>query len=199
MAHQLNLIDERLLPVAARPSVAALLALAGVCVVVAWGHLSWERGQLARSLAQPGAEAVASDGTPGADAAHDARLAQLLRDERLRDALAGFSDLPQHSARRLQQLAAALPDQLWLSEVELQGSRGVRIVGGTLDPAALSGYATRLGQLEDFSGLPLQALTVEQAERPVDESALTGVKPPAWHHFVLTSGSMTATHEEAAR
>ncbi len=164
-------------------------------------HLGWERRQLAHSLAQPGAEAVVADGTLPADAAYDARLAQLLRDERLRDALAGFADLPQHSAQRLQQLAAALPDSLWLSEVELQGSRGVRIVGGALDPAALAGYATRLGQLDGFSGLPLQALTVETAGRPDGDTAGTdtALPAPAWHHFVLTSGSMPAVRDEGSR
>lgn len=196
MSYQLNLIDERALPVPARPSVAAVLALALLCGGVGFAHLHWERAQLARSLAQPGADTVASGEEAPVDPAYDARLRLVQRDERLRDALAGFRDLPLDSAARLQQLAAALPDALWLTDVQLSGSRGVRIAGGALEPAALAAYATRLGQVPAFSGLPMQAFSVEPTH---DEAARRDAGDPtsaaatahtAQHHFVLTSGQM---------
>lgn len=201
MGYQLNLIDERALPVPARPSVAAVLALALLCGVVGIAHLHWERTQLARSLAQPGADTLAGGEEAPADPAYDARLRLVQRDERLRDVLAGFRDLPLDSAARLQQLAAALPDALWLTDVQLSGSRGVRIAGGALDTAALAAYATRLGQVPAFSGLPMQALSVEPTldEAPPRDA---GSHAPAaataralHHHFVLTSGRMLVDGE----
>jgi Tfp pilus assembly protein PilN len=201
MGYQLNLIDERALPVPVRPSVAAMLTLALLCGGVGFTHLRWEGARLARSLAQPGADAVASSEDLPADPAYETRLRVVQRDERLRDALAGFRDLPQDSAARLQQLAAALPDALWLTDVQLSGSRGVRIVGGTIEPAALAAYASRLGQVPAFSGLPMQALILEPTHdavvrRDADQAASAAAPPRAvQHHFVLTSGQMQADDE----
>lgn len=203
MSYQLNLIDERLLPVPQRPSVAAVLAVAVLCGIGGVVHLHWERSQLARSLAQPGAESLATSEEVPLDPVYETRLRQLQRDERLRDALAGFSDLPQDSAARLRQLAAALPDALWLTDVQFSGSRGVRIAGGALDTAALAAYATRLGQVPAFSGLPLKALSVEPArdDNAAAESGDGAAPPPATrvvhHHFVLTSGPMAAADNDS--
>ena len=201
MGYQLNLIDERALPVQARPSVAALLTLSLICGGVGVAHLHRERAQLARSLTQPGAETLAGGEEVPADPAYDARLLVVQRDERLRDALAGFRDLPQDSAARLQQLAAALPDSMWLSDVQLSGSRGVRIAGGALEPAALAAYATRLGEVPAFSGLPMQALSVEPtsdeaARRDTgDNASVAAMARAVQHHFVLTSGQMPVDDE----
>lgn len=204
MAYQLNLIDETLLPVAVRPSVATVLVLSAACVLAGTGHLAYERSQFARSLAQPQADDVALDAESGPEAAFDTRLVQLQRDERLRDALAGFRDLPLDTAQRLQQLSAALPDQLWLTEVEFSGSRGVRVAGGALDPSALSAYAARLSQVPVFSGLPLQAVTVEptrvdaaQAEGGDAAAAATAPARAPHHQFVLTSGQLAGGDEGA--
>lgn len=189
MRHALNLIDQRLLPVPARPSAAALLALALLVVSSLAGHFGWERLQLAQTLALSGADDPVPSAEAAPDAEYDHALRALQRDEVLRDALAGSTDLPQDSALRLRELLAELPDALWLVEVELSGQRGLRITGGALDSAALAAYAQRLGRLDAWRGTPLQVLNLEPRR---DETAAA---VPS-HQFVLASAGVD---EGAAR
>jgi Tfp pilus assembly protein PilN len=193
--HALNLIDAKLLPSPAQPSLAMLLGVLGLAIAGAAGHLSWERMQFARTLALPGAAEAAAEHLEPSDPAFEQRLAQVQRDEALRDALAGFSDLPLDSAARLRALAGVLPDSLWLTEVEFSGRTGLRIAGGALDTAALPGYVARLGQIDGLRGLRLQFVSVEpHSAEAVDADATqadaSAAARAAQHRFVLASSDM---------
>lgn len=203
MRHALNLIDPGLLPVPTRPPVSVLL---GVLVLAVGGlgvHYSWERTQFERTLALPGVTESGLEGEEHADPAHAQRLHRVVRDEALADALSGIIDLPRDSAARLRALTQALPDSLWLTEVELGGRSGLRIAGGTLDSAALAPYVARLGQIDGLQGLPLQVVSMEphqpesasldgEPAAVADAPAVKPVAPPAQHRFVLEGGGLSA-------
>ena len=191
MKQQLNLIDPKLLPKAARPSVVELVSILAVASVAVLGHYSWEHARFVAVLAQPGTgQAAAAPDEGASDAALETLQRQVERDELLRDGLARASDLPADSATQLRQLASALPDTLWLTDVELSGRTGLRIAGGAQDVAALTIYAARLGEIASLKGRPLQALMVEpqRTESRGDSEASTAESRPSHHLFVLASG-----------
>ena len=199
MKQQLNLIDIKLLPVAARPSVATLLCVVATATAALVAHYGWERAEfnrtLLRSASEPAAAANPAAAAGAPDTAQQALRLEVERDELLLEGLARASDLPTESVGQLRQVAAALPAALWLVEVELSGRSGLRIAGGTLEVADLSAYARRLGEISSFKGRSLQTLTLEprrpepRGEGSQDEA---GQMPP--HHlFVLASEEPRAT------
>lgn len=199
MRQHLNLIDPALLPVTAWPSVPGLLGLLALVGALVLGHYGWERSRLAQALLQA---AGAPAGTPEPvvpDPVRQALQHQVERDELLRDGLARASDLPADSVGQLRRVAAALPDTLWLIDVELSGRSGLRIAGGALDVAALTTYAARLGQIDSLKGRPLQTLTLEP-QRPVAGTEAEGAAPatlPPHHFFVLASGDAQGLTRDA--
>ncbi len=201
MKQQLNLIDPKLLPVPARPSVLSLLVLVAVVAVAVQAHYGWERTQYNRALAQAGAEPGAAPEAAAAepDAALQALQRQVERDELLRDGLARASDLPADSVGQLRQLAAALPNALWLTDVELSGRNGLRIAGGTLDVGSLSAYAMRLGEIAGLKGRPLQTLTLEpQRPEALNDTEGAGAESlPPHHLFVLAGGEPPASSKDS--
>ncbi len=199
MRQQLNLIDVRLLEAPVRPSLLVLAAIVAAAALGVGGHFSWERSAyqklLARSAAEP-MDAATVERAP--DATFEARLRQIDRDELLLAVLTRVTDLPVNSAALLGQLAAALPDTLWLAEVELTGSRGLHISGGALDVAAVAVYANRLGKIATLGGVPIQLLTIEPraAESAETAGAHDGSAPatlPAHYHFNLASETTPAS------
>ncbi|KNZ33512.1 MAG: hypothetical protein AD742_06385 [Methylibium sp. NZG] len=201
MKQQLNLIDPRLLTAAARPSAITLVIMLGLAAVAVQAHYGWERLQLKRALAgssvEPAAAAPVDDAASQAERALQALQRSVERDELLLDGLARASDLPVDSVSQLRQLAAALPQALWLTEVELSGRTGLRIAGGTLDVAALSGYAARLGEIAALKGRALQTLTlVPQRPEPANGAAAEADALPPHHLFVLASGEPQTTAKD---
>lgn len=192
MRHALNLIDAKLLPQPVRPPIPVLLSTLALALSGLLGHFAWERSQFAATLARPGAAEALSEVEQPPDPAFEERLRQVQRDEALRDALAGVTDLPRDSAVRLRALARALPDALWLTEVELSGRSGLRIAGGALDPSSLAAYVARLGQIDGLRGLPLKVASVEPLlpQASDAEAAETPSKPlerDVRYQFVLAS------------
>ena len=199
MKQQLNLIDPRLLPVPARPSVATLLALLAAAGVAVLGHGGWERAHYDEALAPPGALKAEALEVSGPDPALHTLQRQVERDELLRDGLARASDLPIDSVGQLRQLSAALPNTLWLTDVELTGRNGLRIAGGALDVTALATYAARLSNIASLKGRQLQALTVEpqQPEALGDADGAAAERLPPHHLFVLASDGAQALNKDA--
>ena len=184
MTSQINLVDAALLPTPAliggrAAAVIVAVALLGVAV-----HGGMESAQLRAALAASPAQATlqaTSTAIAAADAASApaggvaAQTQQLQRNLALRDALAQAHRLPNDSARVLQQVMAALPESLWLTEIDLRGSQSIRIAGGALDASALAGFSAGLARIDALKGTPVLVLQLEPQVRAdgasVDASA----------------------------
>lgn len=187
----INLLDRRLLPAEPLVRAAPAIALLGACALVVLGHGLFEQQRLQRALAAvaeqtPAEAAVAPTGAdPGSDVAQ--LRARLAIREALLAALKSETAQPADPARTVRHVVAALPETMWLTEVELHGARDMRIAGGTLDPMALAEFARRLAASEALRGLGLQTLRLE----PEAHMAASGEGPaaPATHLFTLASQS----------
>lgn len=214
-----NLLDARLLP--REPVLRADIALAAFAAltlaVLGHGALEGHLAQKALAMAaaaQAGADAASAPGTaPGAGPATGAPAAagstaagaapglpdlrsQLAQSEALLAALRGEKDMLQAPAATLRQVLAALPENMWLSEIDLAGARELRIAGGTLQPQALADFARRLGELRALQGLALHNLRLEALAAPA--AAEGRPAPPAMHSFVLSSAAGTLGAADAA-
>ena len=161
MTQQINLIEPGLIPARDWCNGRVVVAATGALALAIAAHFAFEKQALTQVLA--GSVAAPAEGT-----ASDATLTQLqegegklARSETLMRAARGLADLPADNAARLETLISALPDSLWLQEVEFTRERGVRIVGGATDAAALGGFSRRLGSLAAFRGLPLHVYALE--------------------------------------
>jgi hypothetical protein len=206
MTQQINLLERSLLPkrewCTGRSIVIGVGVLAGA-VVAHYAHekLALQR-VLASGLSAPTAQASGAEPSDGIETqVRDGQL-RLAKGEMLMKAVGGLSDLPRDNARRMQTLIAAMPDTVWLQEVEFSSERNVRIVGGMTHSAALAVFSQRLGAAQAFQGLPLHvyALQPREAEPEVaappakaasasdgpDERA-PAIVPPTLYGFVLSS------------
>lgn len=211
MMQNVNLLDARLLP--HEPVLRSAVALAAFALGAAavLGHGIGERWLTQRALAAataassssaPGAETGASPGSEAGAAApapaDQALQVQLARAEAQLAALRADSSLPAAPARTLRHVLQALPDSMWLTEIELAGARGLRIAGGTLQPQALSTFAQRLGESTTLRGLGLQTVRLEPYPMPAGTAA-DGPPPAPMLRFVLaSSGEGAAAGEEGA-
>ena len=195
---QINLIDPSLRVVrdwlGGRSIVAAGLVL-GLSV---GGHWAYEQATLSHLLkvaaaAPPPADAGTSAGTSPIELQLQDAQRSLAGGERLLQAVAGLTDLPRDNARRLRSLISAMPDTLWLQELELNGERGLRIAGGATDAAALTTFAQRLGALPAFHGTPLQVFKIDPRAAPERKDAASADAAPdidarlPHYAFVLSS------------
>lgn len=177
-----NLIDRALIPPQPRlPTawVATALALVALAVGV---HALFERHWTTLTLAH---EAPAAKAPPDSDAAPDAELARRVAQRAaLLAVLQREAKAPQDPAGTLLAIAAALPESMWLTEIELSGARGLRIAGGTLDVQALSEFARRLEH--PLSGIGLATLRLEK-QAAVSAEQTEPPSTPAAHHFTLAT------------
>ena len=178
MTSQINLVDASLLPKPALIDGRAAAAIVGVALLGVAIHGGMESAQLRSALAANPALATT---TPAADDASAparglaAQAQQLQRSLALRDALAQSHSLPGDSARLLQQVMAALPDSLWLTEIDLRGNQSIRIAGGAMDASALAGFSASLARIDALKGTPVLVLQLEPQVRAdgasVDDSS----------------------------
>jgi hypothetical protein len=206
MIQQINLLEPSLLPKrewCTGQSIVIGAALLASAVVAHYAHekMSLQRMLASSSPAAPTAQASAATGD-GIDAQlRDGQL-RLARGEMLMKAVGGLIDLPRDNARRLQTLFAAMPETIWLQEVEFSSERNVRIVGGATDSGSLTSFSRRLGATEAFQGLPLHVYSLQPREAepgvvlPPEAAAsasdapaerATAVVPPTLYGFVLSS------------
>lgn len=180
MSQQINLIDPSLRVV--RDWVGARNIIAGgvAIALLVGGHWAYEQMTLSRLLKAAAAAAPAVDPVAGAG---DPQLQEaqrgIERGERLMHAVAGLTDLPRDNAQRVRSLIAAMPDSLWLQELEFSGERGVRIVGGATDAATLTSFAQRLGSLPAFKGTPLHVFRIDPRAAPQRAAAAAPDTPSA--------------------
>ncbi|GEM_PF-2058778 len=192
-AQQINLIDPALRVkrdwLAGR-TIAGVAAALGLAV---GAHGVLEQTRLSRLLASTSTAAPepAASAEPSATETElrEARR-EIARGERLLQAVAGLTDLPHDNARRLRNLIGAMPDTLWLQELEFSGERGVRIAGGATNVAALASFAQRLGAQPSFQGAPLHVFKVDPRAapaRPDAEAAAPADEHAAHYAFVLST------------
>ncbi|MDP1693095.1 MAG: PilN domain-containing protein [Burkholderiaceae bacterium] len=196
----INLADARLLPPRPALSGALLLALLLAATLGVALHGGIEQRRLARALAAGAEPLPATDASepPGAAGAAPELQQRIAKRRALLDSLDAAQALLPDAAGSLERLLAALPETLWLTEVELHGAQGLRITGGTLDVAALGTFAERLAQVPALRGMPIETLrlSLDAATPPSGAGEATATLPPS-HRFVLASAGATA--QEAPR
>lgn len=184
----INLVEARLLPPLRLLSGLRLATLIAAGALLVFGHWGFERVALSRALAMD-STAEQADTNHRSVAAKDGladlreRVAQR---EALRDLLAA-DHLPQQPAALLRSVIDALPQTLWLTEVEVARERALRIAGGALDAAALNSFAAALAQVPSLRGMPVHTVRLEPAGKDGDA--------PAGWRFVLASGSVATQAE----
>lgn len=178
MTSQINLVDASLLPKRALIDGRSGAAIVGVALLGVAIHGGMESAQLRSALAANPALATTTSAADAASAPVGrlaAQTQQLQRNLALRDALTQAHSLPDDSARLLQQVMAALPDTLWLTEIDLRGNQSIRIAGGALDASALAGFSASLARIDALKGTPVLVLQLEPQVRAdgasVDDSS----------------------------
>lgn len=194
MTQQINLLDPSLAPLRDWCNGKFVLGLGVALALGTAGHVAYESRALANFLAStlsaPQDSALAS---PDASDAPMAELkARVSANQNLLHAVGSFAELPSDNAARLRSLIGAMPDSLWLAEVEFSIERGVRIAGSTLDAKALAGFSDRLGAQPAFRGLPLHLFALQPGEsEPVGDARGPDGTPapvPLRHYgFLLSS------------
>jgi len=201
MTQQINLLELSLLPKREWCTGRAIVAVASILAGAVGAHYLHESAGIKRALAS-GSPASSSAAAP-AKTIDPIELqlrdgqSRLARGEMLMKAVVALTDLPRDNARRLQALIAAMPDSVWLQEVEFSGERGVRIVGGAMQSAALAGFSQSLGATKEFQALPLHVYALAPRDADVQENEERA--PPTPHYrFVLSSvDAERVAHKEA--
>ena len=179
---QFNLFDRSLLPPPPDWLMRGALALVGIGLLAAALHGAYERRALAQLMAAPGSE---SEATPEAE---DAELRELTdrvaRRSALRQSYRRSGGGLEHVGDTLAGIAAALPEDMWLKEVELGAERSLRVSGQVLQAASLQVFAARLQQAPGVKGVPLHSLAVERVEPESDNDPT-----PARLRFVIQAGT----------
>ena len=181
-----NLIDERLLPTRQLLSGARVIAIGVLGLLLVGGHAVVESQRYAQ-LNTDAAALAATAAVDGGETDDTAIQAQISRRQALRDLLAKVEQRPFDSAALLRQVVAALPERVWLTEIDVLGTQGLRIAGAAIDSAALNAFAERLGRIESLRGVPIQTLRIEPLKTDADDGATA--KPAAAHAFVLASAA----------
>ena len=188
MPQQINLIDPSLQPPPQRLSPALLLVTLGLGVSVVASHFVWEKMWLAHELAAATASAPVEQ-EAGADVSASApdttALDRLAQREALRDLLRQQVAMPDGSATLIADILRVLPDQVWLTELELGAQRSLRISGGTLDTAGFGLLSTRLTSVAALQGIPLH--TVRLQPQPTQGGDGEPAAAPQSQLFVLAS------------
>jgi hypothetical protein len=192
MPQQINLIDESLRPVRQRLPASALLATLAVASSLLATHYMWEKWSLARALSHavvppPAVSELATD--TATQAREEARLAQR---EALRDLLRLQVSVAEGSASLLGDIIGAMPENMWLTELEVGAARTLKIGGGIANSASFGLFSSRLEHITALKNLPVH--TVRLGPR-VLESAGSGPERPApeGRLFLIAGGASDDT------
>lgn len=198
MPQQINLIDAGLLPQRQRLPATTVLAVVASALTLVLAHFAWERVALARALAPLAQGEAAPPADPGDAGTATGLLTaeQLARGEALRDLLRQQPTVPDGAAQLMEQIVQALPDALWLTELELGAARAVRISGGATDAASFGQFTTRLSSIALLQGVPIGTVRLEPhsaaaADTAADASAGSEAGAKA-QLFVLASAVAAA-------
>ena len=190
MRAQINLVDPSLLPqvqhLPAKRVLLLVLCAAGLVTM----HYSYERVQLGKTVAMGASNEATANPLLDAstDEAFEILQKQLNRDELLRDGLSKLTDLPEGTADVLANVIAALPEQLWLTELEFIGKRGIRLRGGATAHRGLAEFSSKLAKVSALAGLPVEVVSLRPATPTASEAvnqspASAPVISPTADHF----------------
>lgn len=181
-----NLFDRSLLPPPPDWLMLGTLTLAAAGLVGLAAHGVYEKQALAALMAAPGepADAAAQD---GGDAELRELTERVARRNALRQSYRQSGGSLEQAGALLERITAALPDDMWLAEVELGADRSLRVAGLALQAPSLHGFTARLQQAAGVRGVPLTQFSVERIE---PESA-TDPMPPRLK-FVIQGGNAAA-------
>lgn len=196
MTQQINLLDPSLVPLRDWCNGKFVLGLGLALTLGTAGHVAYETQALTSFLAK--ALPTVPDTDTAQQAQADAPLAELRArvnaNQGLLQAVGSFAELPRDNATRLRALIAAMPDTLWLQEVEFSVERGVRISGSALDATALAGFSARLGGQPAFRGLPLHVFALQPEERNDGTATADAPARSAPQHYGFLLSSIDAAH-----
>ena len=196
MTQQINLLDPALLPQHDWCNGRFILGMGALLAIVIGGQSAYEQQAMSRLLANSTMAAPAEASTAAIDGEIAELKGQLASSEALLRAAGGLSELPKDNATRVQALIDAMPQNLWLDEVEFGINQRVRISGGVGDAGGLAAFSRRLGEAQAYSGLPLRVVALEPQDSELAErrdKSVTLNAPPvnAAFHFVLSSTDST--------
>ncbi|MBX9715400.1 MAG: hypothetical protein K2X42_02265 [Burkholderiaceae bacterium] len=192
MTQQINLLDAALLPQRDWCNARFIVGTSALWVALVGGQWVYEKHALSTLLAASAPVDAEQADTLAIDAEIAELSTQLAGGEALLRTAGGLTELPQESAARVQALIDAMPQNLWLDEVEFGTNQRVRISGGVGDAAGLAAFSQRLGESGAYNGLPLRvvALAPRESEAPEPSEASATLKAPpmnAAFQFVLAS------------
>jgi hypothetical protein len=189
----LNLVDRSLLPPPPDWLGLGLLASAALGLLLVIGHYGYERHALRMALHSPGSEAQGSD-----PASEDTEMLELsersAQRAALRDALRQAGTGVEQISGVFEGVTSVLPADMWLDEVELHGSRALRIEGQALLAGSLARFSQGLASVQVLKGLPVQSIDIETvvpARTQLGEQAEAGATAVPVHRFKLSSGRGT--------
>lgn len=197
MTQQINLLDAALLPQRDWCNGRFIVGTGALWVALVGGQWVYEKHALTTLLAVSAPVESAMADTPAIDAEIAELSTQVAGGEALLRTAGGLTALPQESAARVQALIDAMPQNLWLDEVEFGTNQRVRITGGVGDAAGLAAFSQRLGASAAYNGLPLRVVALapreNEALEPPDKSATLKAPPMnTAFQFVLASTDAAA-------
>ncbi len=162
-SQQINLVDPSLLRVRERLTGTTLLTLMVAGVVLVGLHYAVAKYELQRQMASLAARSPepVPTGTETLPAGLMHKQEQLAREETLREALNRGGDLPQNTGALLTSVAQALPDAVWLTELQILGEKALVISGGTLERPALTAFSRQLEASPALHGTPIGVVQLE--------------------------------------
>lgn len=206
---QVNLVDPSLLRVPERLGRNTLLTVLALGVVAVSVHWSVERYEFGRQLSRltPSTPPVVAAETTGVEVmpAHLLSMQErIIRGETLRSALAQGGDLPDNAGAILNAVILALPDTMWLTELQVLGDKSVVISGGTLERPALATFSQQLEANPTLTGTPITIVQLEPRSRqqvappsagdalsyggePQSDTTADAAKAPAYFAFTLAT------------
>ncbi|MDT8439245.1 MAG: PilN domain-containing protein [Wenzhouxiangellaceae bacterium] len=113
--------------------------------------------ELNRSLGVRGRDPVMADQVERLEA----RVAELQRSQSQLELRVPKSTLP--FSTRLEALARRHPDGLWLTDIRIDGERGIKLAGRMLDPGLLPRFLDALGQEPAYGGQTFRTLSIDGA------------------------------------
>lgn len=159
-SQQINLVDPSLLRVKEHLTGTTLMRVMGAGITLVGLHYAVEHDQLQRQmdlLAARSTEAP-SPAPQNPPAGLLVKQEQLAREETLREALSRGGDLPRHTGALITSVAQALPDTVWLTELEVLGEKALVISGGTLERPALTTFSRQLEASPALRGTPISVV-----------------------------------------
>jgi hypothetical protein len=165
----LNLLDARLLPAKRWLTASVIVPAIASAICATLLHAVNVRDDL-RLVLLSGSAAVDAPAEIEPSAEHRALQTQHAQTQALVKALSQKTDLPDRPADTLRRLIQALPDEAWLSDVEIGPQGGLRVSGGILDTTQLPRYAQSLAQGAGVQGRPVEVLRLRPRETAAEDS-----------------------------